>query len=299
MGVFDQSARYAAQCDPEVVPARLLADSGKQLPFQEWYDTRGTPLPNGSDRTADSVAILDDPSSVDDLWLMVLEYQAQPDPDKFYVTLEEVAVLASRARYGDSRRRYKVIAGMVYLVGSDPVQVLDMRLPSGAGTLHAPLMWNVATDNAATTVEAVAAGGQSWGMLFWIPLMNGGNMESLVSRWREVVTEKVASKSMRGDLVVIAMNFAELAGCWYEWNRGLEDFEMEESRMTTMLAKKGSLTTQRQNINEILSDRFAGEVPEEVVQLINQQESMELLHDWFRAAYRADTFEAFMAVLRR
>jgi hypothetical protein len=40
-------------------------------------------------------------------------------------------------------------------------------------------------------------------------------------------------------------------------------------------------------------------LPDEVVRLINEQESQPLLEDWFRAALRAYTFEQFLDVLKQ
>jgi hypothetical protein len=62
---------------------------------------------------------------------------------------------------------------------------------------------------------------------------------------------------------------------------------------------KGELKTQRQNLLELLDVHFPGAVPDDVVQLIQRQESLELLHDWFRTVLRADTFEQFMDALKR
>ena len=118
MGVFDQAARFAAQADAEVVPRRLLADSGLALSFREWLDTRTLPLPGGAHRTADLVAAMSGVGAADKPWLIVLEFQAQVDADKLDVTLEEVAILRSRVRHGEDRKgKYKVAAGMVYLQG--------------------------------------------------------------------------------------------------------------------------------------------------------------------------------------
>jgi hypothetical protein len=62
---------------------------------------------------------------------------------------------------------------------------------------------------------------------------------------------------------------------------------------------KGKLEQSRQNLLELLEGRFPGLIPVEVVKLINEQESLDLLADWFRAAVRAFTFEHFLAVLKR
>lgn len=62
---------------------------------------------------------------------------------------------------------------------------------------------------------------------------------------------------------------------------------------------KGGLHRQRQNLLELLEGRFPGAVPNDVMQLIQQQESLELLHDWFKAAVRSSTFEQFLEVVKK
>src|SRR5437016_818692 len=116
MGVFDQAARFASQADPEVVVGRVLAATKAPLRFTEWADTRTLPQPGGSDRTADLVAILADAATVEQLWLLVLEFQAHHDPDKLDVTLEEVARLRLQGRHGQDRRgKFRVLTGLIYL----------------------------------------------------------------------------------------------------------------------------------------------------------------------------------------
>jgi hypothetical protein len=304
MGVFDQAARFATQGEPGVVPQRLLAASGLALAFREWLDTRTLPLPGGPERIADLVAALDDPAADDKPWLMVLELQAQVDLDKLDVTLEEVALLRSRTRHGEDRKgKYKVLVGLVYLQGQCPEEVLDMTLPNGLGTRHAPLIWNVAGDNAAEMLEAVARGEISWGMLFWIALMAGGGEESVIARWKEVVLARVEDRRLRGNLAGIALVFAELAGRSPAWKRGLEGFEMTESQVVNEWIRQGrseeKLELTRKHLLEVLEGRFPGEAPAEVIRLINEQDSVDLLTGWFRTAVRVTTFEKFMEVLKR
>jgi hypothetical protein len=97
--------------------------------------------------------------------------------------------------------------------------------------------------------------------------------------------------------------FAELVSRRIQWKRGLEGFDMTESVVVnewiSQGVTKGELKTQRQNLLELLEVQFPGAVPNDVVQLIQKQESLELLHDWFRTALRVDTFEQFMDVLKR
>jgi hypothetical protein len=304
MGVFDQAARFAAHADPEAVPRRLVQGKGVSWQFREWLDTRTLPLPGGTERTADRVAALHDPAAADKPWLLVLEFQAQVDPDKIDVTLEEVAILRSRVRHGEDRKaKYRVTAGLVYLRDRCPEDVLDFTLPDGTGTRHAPLLWIVAEDDATTTLEAVAAGSLSWSMLFWVPLMAGGGDEGIIARWYEVVRATVADDRMRGSLAGIALVFAELVGRVPAWKRVLEGFKMTESQVVNEWISQSNtqtaLKTRRQDLLELLEIRFPGLVPNEVVQLIQEQDSPDLLQEWFRAAARAFTFDQFLAVLKR
>jgi len=302
MNVFDQSARYAAQADPVVVPHRLTHNTGVSVTWLEWLDTRTVALPGGAERIADLVALLSDQSKR--LWLQVLEFQAQVDLDKLDVTFEEVALLRARARHGPERKdKYCVMAGLVYLVETCPEEVLDMTLPNGQGTRHAPLVWNIGQDDAAATLEAVAEGRWSWGMLFWVPLMRGGNTDAVITRWKEVVTQQVEDKRRRGDLADIALVFAELTRCVPAWRRGLEGFEMTESQVVNEWVNrgetKGNLQTKRRDVVRLVGLRFPGQSMPEVIQLINQQESMPILEDWFDSAATVLTFEEFVRVLKQ
>jgi hypothetical protein len=302
MGAFDQAARFAAQADPQTVVRRALLPTGLAFTFREWLDTRTIPLPGGPDRTADLVAALDVEASQP--VLLVIEFQSQHDPEKLDVTLEEAAILRGHARHGaDRKSKYKVLTSLVYLQGRCPDDVVDMTVPGGFGTRHAPLIWNVGEDDAAATLEAVASGQASWGMLFWVPLMAGSATDKVIARWKEVVAQVVSDQRTCGNLVGIALVFAELAGRGLEWKRGLENFEMTESQVVNEWINRGEargkLTERRQTLLELLEIRFPGAVPNEVVQLIQQQESLELLHDWFTAAARAYSFEQFLAVLKR
>ncbi len=302
MGAFDQAARFAAHADPEAVVWRLLASTGATLTFREWLDTRTIPLPGGPHRTADLVAALTEPTSRP--VLLVLEFQSRHDPDKLDVTLEEAGILRGHVRYGEDRTgKYKVLTALVYLAGRCPDDVLDMTLPGGFGTRHAPLVWNVGDDDADATLEAVASGKAPWGMLFWVPLMRIGQDDALIARWKETVVQVVRDRRTRGNMAGIALVFAELVGRRVEWDRGLEGFEMTESQVVNEWISrgeaKGKLLEARQNLLELLEGRFPGAVPNDVVQLIQHQESLELLHDWFKTAVRAYSFEQFMNGLKR
>jgi hypothetical protein len=313
MGVYDQGARFAAHAEPTGILQRLLKSRGLSLSFRGWEDTRTLPLPGGPDRTADLVVALDEPTTeaavaeptkVASPWLMIMEFQAQVDVEKLDGTLEEVAILRHRVRHGkDSKEKYKVLVALVYLQGRCPEDVLDMTLPDGSGTRHAPLIWNVAEDDAAQTVEAVAAGQLSCGLLFWIALMAGGGDDKLIKRWKEVVTATVSDGEMRGNLAGISLVFADLAGHGLAWKQELEGWQMTESKVVNEWISQGVAKTRveerRMFLIELLEMRFPAMVPAEIFDLIGKQDSPDLLHDWFRAAGKATTFEQLLNVLKR
>lgn len=305
MGVFDHAARFAAQADPEAVPLRLLAAEGRRFAFREWLDTRTLPLPGGQDRTADLVAAMDDPVSPYVPWLVVLEFQAQPDEAKLDVTLQEVAALRVSARHGADRLgRYYAVAGLVYLVGKCPATLLDMTLPSGAGTRHKVLEWNVADDDAAATVERVAAGELSWAMLHWVPLMAGGGDDSVIKRWRDVASLIVGDDKRRGNLLINVFVFAELARRVPEWRRVMEGIEWTESEVVNDWLRRGNergmLRATRQRLIELIDVRFPEQLPPDYRKMIEQQESPSLLDVWFRvAAGPNSTIDEVLATLRQ
>ncbi|WP_143393071.1 hypothetical protein [Fimbriiglobus ruber] len=61
---------------------------------------------------------------------------------------------------------------------------------------------------------------------------------------------------------------------------------------------RGRLVGRRQSLLRLLTKRFSGAVPDEVVRFINEQESPEVLDHWFDAAVEVYTFPQFLAVLK-
>jgi hypothetical protein len=221
MGVYDQAARWAANTDASPVVARLQRQHRARLRFVELGESRTTPRPGGLDRTADRTLVLAEEAAPAQPWLLVGEFQVEHDEDKLDTTLVEVAQFRARARHGPDRKgKYKVLAGLVYLVGACPENVLDMTLTSGAGTRHAALVWNVADDPASAALDELEAGQTTWGILFWVPLMKGAGDRELVRRWLRLA--RLAPASEQGGLRTVALFFAELAGCRPIWEEEVD-----------------------------------------------------------------------------
>ncbi len=112
-----------------------------------------------------------------------------------------------------------------------------------------------------------------------------------------------APNHRQGDLREAALTFAELAGTYLAWERILRSPDMGESQYLNGVRERsrnlGELDNQRRTTLELLAIKFPGQASPEVVQLIEHQESMDVLRDWFRALARATTYDEFLAVLQR
>ena len=229
----------------------------------------------------------------------MLEVQAQADPDKLEATLEEVAAFRARVRHGtDGSGKYDVVAALVYLVNRCPQRVLDMTTPGGFGTRHVPLVWDVADDDAAAALDAVAGGAATWGMLFWVPLMRGGGEPATIAQWRDLALATVPEGRNRDGLGSVVLVFAELAGCEAAWRVGLRGWNMTESRVVNGWISEGQLAEAREGVLGILRKKFPQMDTGEVALLINQQDSLGLLRTWRDLAAIATTAEAFRDALR-
>jgi hypothetical protein len=138
--------------------------------------------------------------------------------------------------------------------------------------------------------------------LFWIALMRDGGKPAVITRWREVV-EKLPEARCRADLGRIALIFAELAGCYLAWEKGLEGLNVTESqvvnRWIAQAQTEAKLERGRADVVRILEKRFAGQITAAIVATINAQPSLALLDEWMDAAITATTLEQFLAVVRQ
>ena len=66
-----------------------------------------------------------------------------------------------------------------------------------------------------------------------------------------------------------------------------------------LAANERELQVLRRSSLDVLNGRFPGQVPAEVVQLINDQPSRQLLHDWLVKAALLPSIEEVAAYLRR
>jgi hypothetical protein len=302
MGVYDDAARFAAEADPVALMACVLSRTPRRdLVFGGWLNPRTSPVPGSPERIADLLAILHDPLTPTAPWLIGVELQSRPSEAKLRVTLETAGIFGSRARQDDGMP-YRVTSALVHLTGSLGEPAIDARLGE-YGTFHRPLPWDIERDEAEEALQAVEDGTASWGLLFWVALMAGAEQERIITRWMAVVASRVADVQRRSDLAGISLVFGELAGRFLVWQRLLGGWTMTESAVVNSWIEqgdnRGNLRATRRHLLELLDIKFPGAAPDEVRQLIEEQDTQSLLDDWFRALARAATYEDFLAVLRR
>jgi len=298
MGAFDQAARYAAHTEPIAVIDRLLRDEVEELTFSTWFEPRAQSSPGDPERVADLIAILDDPEYPKWPWFMILEFQAQVNATKLRVMLEETGILHARGRSDKYQPGHRVLTALIHL--HDPCRdgVLNMTLKSGAGTRHQALVWNIHQDDAIETLERVGRGEQSWGMLFWVPLMANAEQESVIRCWKELV-DGLPDADIRENMIGIALVFAELAKCYLEWERQLRGWKMTESKVVNGWIEEALLDNTRNTLIRLVQYRFRESVPNELISAIQMQPSREMLDGWFEIAANASTVGELIEVMRR
>jgi hypothetical protein len=131
--------------------------------------------------------------------------------------------------------------------------------------------------------------------------MKGAGEREIVRRWLQLT--RLAPASELGSLRTVALLFAELAGCRPVWQEELEGWTVTESPLLNswlqQAADRKALEQGREWLLDCLRTRFPADLTPEVIATINQQPSVALLHDWYKAALTASTSAEFLAALRQ
>ena len=298
MGLYDQSARYAATAEPGFVLVRLRPILGLTLTFRCWFDTKAVPLPGGSGRQPDLVAIADEVDAERLAWLLIFEVQSQHDPNKRKVVQLEAMTYLCYAKDPDRGTDLLPMPVFVYLAGLCPQSGISVRTPTGCGFTGDPALWEIAKDRAEVALMKVESGEYSWGAMFWISLMSGAEEERVIEHWRRLRDDKVPAKR-RADVSFVAAQFAELVGRRIAWERVKEGVNMTESAIANEMIELGRMSEAREGLFEVIRQRFPEVLTPDVEQAIIDQPSLALLREWLRAAASAKTPDEFLAVLRR
>jgi hypothetical protein len=305
MNDLDQAARFAAKLDPAGFFRWLTPGLDATLSFAGWLDTRTLPFPGDPERTCDSVAHLTDAAKSETAWALVVEFQAEPDPDMLGRLLEYVSRLYRELGSGSDRRsRYKVAAALLNLTGPAQPDTLDMRLPdlSGPGLWLQVVQRTMREEDAAHTLEAVAHGRWSRCQLPWIPLMHGAAEIAIINHWKELANAEPDMRR-RSDYAGLALVFASLAGCFSEWKRALEGWNMRTSEVIDGWRAEGRaeglVQARRADVLRLLQLRFKVPIPADLAAEIGALNDPDELTRWLDSAAIAGSLEAFRTTMKR
>jgi hypothetical protein len=303
---FDQTARFTARFDPEGFLAWLLPGFAEHLRFERWLDTRTAPQPGRANQTADTLAELSALRRVESPWLLLLEFQTEPDPIMFGRLLGELGKFWIEHVPDElPGSRYQLAAAVVNLTGTTeslpasrtfdfPLE--DIRVGLSVKEMH------LASQNAGATLEAVARGRVAKSILTFVPLMTGGGEDAIIQRWLEVAATETDHRR-RDDLGTLAMTMADLKPWRAGWQRALKEWNMRESTFVQGWIdegiekgrkegiekgkkegkREGRAETLRENIRTILTTRF-GAVPSELLRRIDGATKLTQLDRAFKQA---------------
>jgi hypothetical protein len=290
---FDQASRYGAKLDAQGFYRWVLDDS--TLLVTGWLDTRSLPFPGEPERICDTVACVIAAGAPDEPWAMPLEFQVKPDSAMFGRLLEYLGRLwRERRPEGRHHRRYLVGAALVNLTGKRRTASRQMRFGQTAVMTHLGVAErNMAREDAAATLAAIAAGRVARCLLPFIPLMHGAGEASIIKQWLTLVRAEVSSR-LRGDYGGLALVFAELAGCHQAWRKALEGWNiMESKQVLEWMAQgeaRGALRICRDLLRLQLQDGF-GPLPDALVQRIEASEDLDRLRTAVRQVPRLKRLE--------
>jgi hypothetical protein len=196
--------------------------------------------------------------------------------------------------------RYELLALVINLTGVGDA-ARRCVLGTAEWTLR-PVELNLETLDAGEVLEQIAAGTAPRELLAFIPLMQRGDEEGIIRRWREIVGAETDLRK-RGDYS-LALIFAERVNRHAAWQTALEGFSMIESPIIAELlaqaeAKgeaKGEARARVQTLAEtllqMLQKRF-GELPAELQAAISGCEDRDRLRGSLDTILEAQTLAQF------
>jgi hypothetical protein len=273
---FDQASRYLAKLDPPAFFAWLLRLGDDRFCFRGWIDARQVRFPGDPDRTCDTVAFLEE----------VL--QIAPDPEMFGRAMGYLGSLYLQERPSETRGdRFCVGIVVVNLTGRGNCS-REMAWPEASIRTHLGVCErNLAEEDAAATLAAVATGQTPALVLPLIPLMRGGDQEGIIAEWLRLASAE-ADARRRVEYGGLALVFAEAADRWSAWKKALEGWQMIQSKQVL----EWQAQEKAQTVIEMLEARF-GTLPEELEAAIRRILEIPRLKKFVPLAVKADSLEQF------
>lgn len=289
-----------AQLDPAGFLRWLLGPAADRYRFRGWLDTSVLPSPGIPERSTELVAELVERSVVAFAWALLVEFQAEPDPELFGPLLEYLGRMWCELRPSDQpERRFQVAAAVVNLTGNGRTSRV-MNFGDGIRLSLEVREVNLASLEAAPLLEGIAAGKQALALLPWVPLLRGGNEPASIEQWKSAAALE-PDAARRSDYASLTVVLADLVEAGTVWAQALEEWSVKESRFVAQWQAAGEQRGQQMGkaayLIELLEGRFK-KIPSTVSSRIKATEDMAQLDEWFKAAITVPTLAEFRKLLK-
>lgn len=306
---FDQAARFAARLEPADFLAWALGVAPDAFAFEGWLDTQTVPFPGEPERRCDTVARLSRRDQLRPPWLVVAEFQLEPDPDMALRLFEYAARLARELRPFPERPRDRFEAGGVVLnlTGrGNSIRTMDWPAAKMHWNLGFPER-NLKDESADALLDAVAARRHSAALLPWAALMRGGDATTTIQEWKRLASA-VPDGRRRSELGGLALILSEAAGRRPAWEDAMEGWEMRESVVVNRWIEEGRQEGRREGLREgeaaarqatllELAEARFGPLPPAIVTRVRAEKDNECLRRWLLAFVNAPSLAELTAAL--
>jgi hypothetical protein len=283
---YDQASRFLARLDAEGVLAWLTGLPPNAFALEGWLNTRMLPWPGDPERTCGTVAHLRDQARGGMPWAVVVEFQAEPDPLMFGRLLVYLGQLWESVKPSPERGdRFELGRIVVNLTGKGDSR-RDMHWPeSGLGMQLRGADVNLGERKAAEVLDGIAAGKVTKAVLGWIPLMQGGDEDAIIQRWKELAD---ADQKRRAEHAVLALVYAEAAKRSAAWKKALEGWNVIQSKQVA----EWQAQAVAESVVRVLDARV-GSPTEDLIQSIRTTLDMATLNRWLHLAATAASLDDF------
>jgi hypothetical protein len=301
MNDFDRAARHAVKADPLGILRWVFPKLSARWRFERWFDAQSAPRPGEPDRRCDTIAELIDNEGTSEPRAVVLELFTDADPDADDRLLEYLGRYRRELRHGPhGRDRYPFLAAMIFLTNSPQRVGWEADLPDErtdeVGIIFKPKLLAVDRESAIATLQAIEDNRLSRGVLAWVSLMQGGQGEEVIARWRGLV-EFLPDDNFRKTLIDLVIVFAEKSNSRELWQKGLEGLTMDESTSMREVRDRERLANRKDALLRVLKSRSPQGIPTDLRDKIANHTDAEELNRWFDVALESTDIAAFRGAL--
>ncbi|MBY0229039.1 MAG: hypothetical protein K2W96_07160 [Gemmataceae bacterium] len=183
---------------------------------------------------------------------------------------------------------------VVNLSGTQKARFVESSFAGGAfGSRLAPMVFDVAQEEALATLERIERSGLGLTILPFCALMKGAGEPAFIERWKlAVLTEPESARRLQyRDWAVI---LSDLTQWQVDWHRATEGWmELESPTINGWLARgeeRGELRNKREYLLEAIRLKFrVRRMPEAIRRAVEGTHDMAKLDEWFRAVFSAES----------